>query len=56
MDIEKLLKCKLTKAEEQRFIDAIKKGTHTFEDLVDLMNSFVDEAFQSGVNYGDGHD
>lgn len=32
-------------------INAIKKGTHDFDDLIEMVNEFVNDAFQNGISY-----
>tara|TARA_R110000772_G_scaffold115199_1_gene220014 strand:- start:679 stop:837 length:159 start_codon:yes stop_codon:yes gene_type:complete len=51
MKTENIVKCSLEPAEEKMIINAIKKGTHDFDDLIAMINDLVDDAFQEGVNY-----
>jgi hypothetical protein len=51
MIITTQVKCSLVKLNEKMLIDAIKKGTHDFDDLIALVNDLVDDAFQRGINY-----
>lgn len=54
MKTQTIIKCSLEKAEEEEMIiNAIKKGTHDFDDLISMVNDLVDDAFQEGVNYSD---
>lgn len=55
MQLIKQVKCELTSAEEKRIIDAITKGTHDNDEIIDLINDFIDEAFHNGLEYnGEG--
>tara|TARA_R110000851_G_scaffold309518_3_gene468988 strand:+ start:1115 stop:1279 length:165 start_codon:yes stop_codon:yes gene_type:complete len=53
MKTQTIIKCSLEKAEEEIIINAIKKGLRDFDDLIAMINDFVDDAFQEGVNYSD---
>lgn len=50
MKITKHTKCSLESVEEAMIINAIKKGTHDFDDLIAMINDLVDGAFQEGVS------
>tara|TARA_R110000850_G_C9594491_1_gene427888 strand:+ start:279 stop:446 length:168 start_codon:yes stop_codon:yes gene_type:complete len=53
MKTQTIVKLSLEPAEEKMIIEAIKKGTHDFDDLIAMINDLVDDAFQEGASQQD---
>ena len=51
-----ITKYSLDNNEQKEIVNAIKRGTHDFNDLIQMVNDFIDGAFQAGIEHNQDQD